>query len=62
MIFESDTSNHAPLVRLLRSTLERLERAEGLRHDDPALMEIKDSIVRSIAELEIKRDSILRAA
>lgn len=62
MIFESDSSNYAPLVRLLRSTLERLERSEGLRHDDPALMEIKDSIVRSIAELEIKRDSMLRAA
>jgi hypothetical protein len=61
MVFESKTSSHAPLVRLLRSTLERLERTEGLQPDDPALAEIKSSILRAIAELEI-RDSTPRAA
>lgn len=62
MMFEPSSSSHAPLVRLLRSTLDRLERAEGLRHDDPALVEIKSSILRAIAELEINRDSAARAA
>lgn len=62
MTFETNSSSHALLVRLLRSTLNRLEKTEGLRHDDPALLEIKGSILRSIAELEIHRDSTPRAA
>jgi len=62
MAFESNSSSHAPLLRLLRSTLDRLERAEGLQHDDPALIEIKSSILLAIAELEMNRDSTARAA
>ncbi|MFP5204481.1 MAG: hypothetical protein ACLGSH_03905 [Acidobacteriota bacterium] len=62
MAVESISSSHAPLVRLLRSTLDRLERAEGLQRDDPALIEIKSSILRAIAEIEIQRDSGGRAA
>ncbi len=43
------------LVTLLRSTLQHLEEAEGIRPNDPAYMELKNSILRSIAELEIER-------
>jgi hypothetical protein len=62
MAFETNTSSHAPLLRLLRSTLDRLEQTEGLQHDDPALIEIKSSILLAIAELELNRDSTARAA
>lgn len=44
------------LIDLLRSTLEHLENAEGLEANDPALLEIKSSILRSIAELELAKD------
>lgn len=50
------------LLDLLRSTLEHLENAEGLEHDDPALLEIKASILRSIAELELAKERKPRAA
>lgn len=43
------------LVDVLRSTLRHLEETEELRPDDPALLEIKSSIVRAIADLEISR-------
>ena len=45
------------LVDLLRSTLQHLEETEELEHDDPALLEIKGSILRAIAELEIRRSA-----
>lgn len=50
------------LVDLLGSTLRRLEQLEGLGANDPALQEVKNSILRSIAELELSRDSTRRAA
>ena len=43
------------LIRLLEGTLKRLQLVEGLSHNDPALLEVKRSIVRSIAELEIQK-------
>lgn len=44
---------HLPiLVCALRSALERLQVQEKLRPDDPALREIKNSIVRTIARRE----------
>lgn len=43
------------LVEILRSTLRHLEETEDLQPDDPALLEIKSSILRAIAELEIMR-------
>lgn len=61
MGYDPNASNPR-LVSLLRSTLEHLERAEGLRHDDPALVEIKTSILRAIAELETTRHRTSRAA
>lgn len=51
---EGDTSLRG-LVDLLRSTLQRLEESEGIRPNDPAYLELKSSILRSIAELEIER-------
>ncbi|HTW61544.1 MAG TPA: hypothetical protein VMD55_07010 [Terracidiphilus sp.] len=41
------------LVEVLRSTLKQLEQNEDLASDDPALAELKGSILRTIAELEI---------
>jgi hypothetical protein len=43
------------LIELLEETLKRLELVEGLSPNDPALLEVKRSIVRSIAELEIQK-------
>jgi hypothetical protein len=43
------------LVTLLRSTLRHLEESEGIPPNDPAYLELKSSILRSIAELEIER-------
>lgn len=44
---------HLPiLVGALRSTLKRLEEREELSPDDPALREIKSSILRTIARRE----------
>jgi hypothetical protein len=50
------------LTELLRSTLRRLEQSERLSPDDPALREIKNAILRSIAELELARDQAPYAA
>jgi len=42
------------LVEALRSTIQNLERSEELSPDDPALREIKSSILRTIAAREAK--------
>jgi hypothetical protein len=43
------------MVDLLRSTLEQLEiETQDLDPNDPALLQFKASILRSIAELELK--------
>ena len=39
----------------LRATLIRLEQTEDLSPDDPTLLELKHSIPRAIANLEIVR-------
>jgi hypothetical protein len=41
------------LIDLLEEALKRVESVEALSPDDPALLELKRSIVRTIAELEI---------
>jgi len=41
------------LIELLKETLERLGSSEDLMPDDPTLLELKSSIVRTIAELEV---------
>jgi hypothetical protein len=43
------------LIDLLRSTLRRLEENSELDPADPQLRELKGSILRSIAELEIQK-------
>jgi len=49
------------LPYLLRRTLRRLE--EQTAPNDPALQDLKSSIVRSIAELEVQREEpLLRRA
>ena len=41
------------LVEVLRSTLKQLEQNEDLASDDPALAELRASILRTIAEIEV---------
>jgi hypothetical protein len=43
------------LIEVLRSTLTRLEQHEDLASDDPALAELKGSILRTITELEVTK-------
>jgi hypothetical protein len=44
------------LKDILRSTLTKVERSTELNNDDPALLQLKQSLVRSVAELEVKRE------
>jgi hypothetical protein len=45
------------LIEVLRSTLERLERSPEVKYDDSAFRELKSSILRAIAELEVKKSA-----
>jgi hypothetical protein len=45
------------LIEVLRSTLEQLERSPERRHDDAAMRELESSILRAIAELEVKKSA-----
>lgn len=47
------TPGSPSLVEVLRSTLKRLEQNEDLASDDPALAELKGTIVRAITEMEV---------
>lgn len=42
------------LMKALRSTIQNLERDEELGPDDPAMCEIKSSILRAIASREME--------
>ncbi len=54
---------HTPdLIHLLRQTLERLQETQDLLPNDPALLELKRSIVSAIAELKIATNGKSRAA
>lgn len=44
------------LKGLLRTTLTEVEKSAELEDNDPALVELKHSLVRSVAELEVKRE------
>lgn len=50
------------LVGVLRTTLERIERSQEIDTSDPAFVELKHSITRAIAELEVKKSAKLGAA
>ncbi|MGH9599306.1 MAG: hypothetical protein ACRD27_05545 [Terracidiphilus sp.] len=45
------------LINAFQNSLEEIEKEEKLKGDDPALIELKSSVARTIAELEIRRDS-----
>ena len=49
------------LIEVLRSTLKRLEQHEDLASDDPALAELKGSILRTITELEVTKTPVSSA-
>jgi hypothetical protein len=49
------------LIEVLRSTLNRLEQHEDLASDDPALAELKGSILRTITELEVTKTPVSTA-
>jgi hypothetical protein len=41
------------LIEILRATVRRIEQTADLAQDDPAVLELKRSLARIIAELEI---------
>ena len=41
---------------MFQSALEEIEKDESLKDDDRALAELKNSVARTIAELEVMRD------
>jgi hypothetical protein len=43
------------LFEVLRSTIVQSEETADLRPDDPAIVELKSSIVRTVSELEIAK-------
>lgn len=43
------------LITILQSTLKQLEQTEGMVPEDPALLELKRSNARILAEMEIKK-------
>jgi hypothetical protein len=45
------------LITVLQSTLKQLEQTEEMGPEDPALLELKRSIARILAEREIKKAS-----
>jgi hypothetical protein len=47
------------VIEVLRATLKQLEQTEHLAADDRALGELKSSIARTIAELELRSDHAL---
>ena len=47
---------NATLKGLLRTTLTEVEKSSALDDNDPALLELKHSLVRSVAELDVKRE------
>ena len=50
------------LIDILRETLQQVEQSAEFGLDDPALIELKHAIVRTIAELEIARLGKSKAA
>lgn len=64
MIFPVGKSKSSPrdVIDILRSTLKKLEQSQELASDDAALAELRNTIMRSIAELEIARARKAEAA
>jgi hypothetical protein len=49
------TRSSPRLIQAVRSTLDRLQRSEELAPDDPALAELKESVLSKIVELEVAK-------
>jgi hypothetical protein len=49
------------VIELLQETLERLETTQQLKPDDPILLQLKQHVVRTIAELEIQQSGKSKA-
>jgi hypothetical protein len=45
------------VIGILRSTLRRIEESQEMPKDDPALIQLRKHILRSIAELEVLRSA-----
>lgn len=43
------------MIEVLRTTLRSLEQSEELHPADPALLELKNSLIRAIGEIELKK-------
>lgn len=50
------TAEPSRLIPIFQAALEELAKEERLKCDDPALVELKNSLARTIAELEMARD------
>jgi len=62
-----DAENHTSIIRhqvveAVRSALRRVVETEELSSNDPALVVVENSVVRSMAELEIKKPTDASAA
>jgi len=53
---------HDPLIKALRVALMRIREREKLQPDDQALLELQRSILRTITEMELRRNSSSAAA
>jgi hypothetical protein len=53
----SGNTRPSRLIAVFQAALGEIEKEERLKGDDPALVELKNSIARTIAELEVTRDS-----
>ena len=52
------TDSSPGLITILRSALDRLEEGAQVAPDDPAVLRFKQRILRSIAQLELQRQSL----
>ena len=50
-------ATHPSMIEALRSTLKCLERNEDLSPADPAYVELKNSILRAIGELDLRKNN-----
>jgi hypothetical protein len=55
ILVEVVTRSSTRLIQMLRSTLSRIQRSEELASDDPALAELKESVLSKIVELEVAK-------
>ena len=53
--FSDTLATHPSMIEALRNTLQYLEANEELDSSDRAFVELRSSIMRAIAELELKK-------